>query len=175
MKILGQIWMLLKYIKQMKKLSAGLLMFRTKNGYPEFFLVHPGGPFFKNKDDRYWSIPKGEPEDDEPDNLVVAQREFKEETSIEPKGPYVELGAITQKNGKVVHAWAFEGDWPDGKPIVSNTIELDWPRNSGKRIVIPEVDRGEWFNYENAKIKLNERQAELIDRLVAVLESKKTS
>jgi predicted NUDIX family NTP pyrophosphohydrolase len=121
----------------MKKLSAGLLMYRTKNGFVEFFLVHPGGPFFKNKDDGYWSIPKGEPEDGEPDNLTVAIREFNEETSIDPVGPYTELGTITQKNGKVVHAWAFQGDWPDDKPIVCNTIDLEWPRNSGKIITIP--------------------------------------
>ncbi len=155
----------------MKKLSAGLLMYRKKNVEPEFFLVHPGGPYFKNKDDGYWSIPKGEPEDGEPDNLVVAIREFKEETSIEPKGPYQELGTITQKNGKVVHAWAFEGDWPDDNPIVCNTFDLEWPPRSGKFIHIPEVDKGEWFVGEVAKIKLNERQAELIDRLMKMIES----
>lgn len=147
-------------------------MYRTKNGFPEFFLVHPGGPFFKNKDLGFWSIPKGEPEDGEADYLAVAIREFKEETCIEPNEPYKELGTITQKNGKVVHAWAFEGDWPDDKPIVCNTFELEWPRFSGKYITIPEVDRGEWFDTEHAKIKLNERQAELIDRLIEILSKK---
>jgi predicted NUDIX family NTP pyrophosphohydrolase len=148
----------------MAKVSCGLLMYRIKNGHKEFFLVHPGGPFFKNKDDGVWSLPKGEPEKDEEDYLQVAQREFEEETSIKPYGPYKELGTVKQKSGKIIYAWAFEGDWPDDKPIKSNTFMLEWPPKSGKKIEIPEVDRGEWYEYEIALRKVYQAQQELIKK-----------
>jgi predicted NUDIX family NTP pyrophosphohydrolase len=146
----------------MAKVSCGLLMYRQKNGEPEFFLVHPGGPFFKNKDEGVWSLPKGEPEERENDYLQVAEREFEEETSIKPKGPYYALGSVKQKSGKTIYAWAFEGDWPDNKPIKSNTFMLEWPPNSGKKIEIPEVDRGGWFDFDTALKKVFEAQQELL-------------
>ena len=148
----------------MAKVSCGLLMYRIKNDRKEFFLVHPGGPFFKNKDEGVWSIPKGEPENGEEDYLKVAQREFEEETSIYPEGPYKDLGTVKQKSGKTIYAWAFEGDWPDGKPIESNTFMLEWPPKSGKQIEIPEVDRGEWYEYEMALKKVFQAQQELIKK-----------
>lgn len=146
-------------------------MYRQKNGEPEYFLVHPGGPFFKNKDNGVWSLPKGEPEEGEEDYLQVAQREFEEETSIKPDGPYRELGTVKQKSGKTIYAWAFEGDWPDEKPIVSNTFLLEWPPKSGKKISIPEVDRGGWFRLNDALNKVYEAQQPLLERCQDVIAS----
>src|SRR5512134_2209911 len=101
--------------------SAGLLMFRFRDGALQVFLAHPGGPLFRNKDDGHWTIPKGEP-DDEP-LMKAAIREFQEETGITPQGEFLELGAIRQKGGKIVHAWAFECDHDDSRPVCSNTFE----------------------------------------------------
>src|SRR5258706_13451832 len=108
------------------KISAGLLMYRIKNKKPEVFLAHPGGPFFKNKDEGHWTIPKGEVEEGE-DLLQTAVREFKEETGITPEGDFIPLGTITQKGGKIVHAWAFEGDQDSQQPHSSNFLEVDGP------------------------------------------------
>src|SRR5207248_2343107 len=114
----------------MSRVSAGLLMHRLHQGQPQVLLVHPGGPFFKSKDDGAWTIPKGEVEPDE-DLLATAMREFEEETDIKPAGPFTALAPVKQKAGKVVHAWAFAGDC-DPAAIVSNTFTLEWPPKSGQ-------------------------------------------
>lgn len=141
-------------------------MYRRRNGRLEFFLAHPGGPFSRLKDEGHWTIPKGEPDTDEA-LLEVAKREFKEETGIEPRGPYIELGSIRQKGGKLVFAWAFEGDC-DG-PVHSNTFKMEWPPKSGKQCDFPEVDRAEFFPLEEAQKKIKETQFPLLERLTAAL------
>jgi len=147
--------------------SAGLLLFRRSAGGVEVFLAHPGGPFWKNKDAGAWTIPKGLVEEGE-DALAAARREFEEETGIRPEGTFLPLGAIRQKAGKTVHAWAWEGD-ADPAAVTSNEVRAEWPRGSGKWLVFPEVDRCAWFPPETAREKLNPAQAELIDRLAATL------
>jgi len=151
----------------MQKQSAGILLYRITNKTLEVFLVHPGGPFFKNKDEGCWSIPKGEFLDDE-EALMAAKREFEEETGQPVDGAFIDLGSIRQKNNKTVYAWAVEGDINHEK-IVSNTCEIDWPPRSGKKITIPEIDRAAWFEPTIAKQKINPAQAELIDRLTTNL------
>lgn len=127
------------------------------------FLVHPGGPFWANKDEGAWTIPKGEYSADE-HSLDAAQREFREETSFTASGPFVDLGSIRQAGGKLVSAWAFEGDCnPDD--LVSNVCELEWPPRTGRRIKIPEVDRGRWFSLEEAMQFLRESQRPFLERL----------
>jgi predicted NUDIX family NTP pyrophosphohydrolase len=145
------------------KLSAGLLMFRRRQGL-ELLLVHPGGPFFRNKDEGAWSIPKGEVEEDaEP--LAEALREFAEETGVAaPRGELVFLGEIRQKGGKRVVAWAVEGDL-DPSSVKSNTLEMEWPPRSGRKQRFPEIDRAEFFPLELARRKVNPAQAELVERL----------
>ena len=147
-------------------ISAGLLMYRVRNGILEVFLAHPGGPFFKNKDKGYWSIPKGEI-DPEESALDAAIREFIEETGIMPEGDFIPLGTVRQKSGKIVHAWAFVGDWEERKPIVSNTFEIEWPPRSGKKQQFPEIDRTAFFSVTEALDKINEAQREFIRRLEA--------
>ena len=138
-------------------------MFRRRGGL-ELFLVHPGGPFFRNKDGGAWSIPKGEVEPSE-DPLTTARREFSEETGIDvPENGYVALGEVRQKGGKRVTAWAFEGDC-DPAAIKSNTFQIEWPPRSGQRQTFPEVDRAEFFSPDAARVKLNAAQAELVSRL----------
>src|SRR6478672_8278353 len=132
--------------------SAGILLFRKTSARPEFFLVHPGGPFWKNKDIGAWSIPKGEFEEGE-EPLKAAQREFEEETGVALNGIFIELQPVKQKSGKIVYAWACEGDI-DHTIIHSNTIKIEWPPRSGRKIEIPEVDRGGWFDYETASEKM---------------------
>jgi len=144
--------------------SAGLLMFR-RNPELQVLLAHPGGPFWKNKDEGAWTIPKGLLDGQEP--LEAAQREFQEETGFTAIGPFIDLGTITQKSGKVVHAWAFEGD-ADPALIKSNEIEIEYPPNTGRKLTIPEVDRCEWFSPEEAKKKINPAQRKLVDRLVTI-------
>ena len=151
----------------MQKQSAGILLYRTINNTLEVFLVHPGGPYFKNKDDGSWSIPKGEFLGDE-GALTAAKREFEEETGQHIDGKFIELGTIQQKNGKVVHAWAVEGDI-NHETIFSNTCEIEWPPRTGKKLTIPEIDRAAWFSPAAAKQKINLAQAELVDRLAAIL------
>ena len=150
----------------MPRLSAGLLMYRSKNGRIEVLLAHPGGPYFVKKDDGAWTIPKGEPDTDE-DLLVTAQREFEEETSIRPNGPFVPLKPIQQKGGKVVHAWAFQGDC-DPANIKSNTFTMEWPPKSGKQQEFPEIDRADWFDLTTARKKIKAGQEGLIEELVAL-------
>jgi predicted NUDIX family NTP pyrophosphohydrolase len=144
--------------------SAGILLYRRRQKKLEVFLVHPGGPFWKNKDLGAWSIPKGEFQDDE-DPLKAAIREFQEETGTLLKGNFIPLATIKQKSGKKVQAWSVEGDI-EASTIKSNFITIDWPPKSGKQINIPEVDRGEWFNVSTAREKINPAQALLIDELV---------
>ena len=149
------------------KQSAGILLYRNTNSILQVFLVHPGGPFFKNKDEGSWSIPKGEFLDDE-EALTAAKREFEEETGQTIDGNFISLGSIKQKSGKTVYAWAVEGDI-NHETIMSNTCEVEWPPRSGKKLTIPELDRAAWFRVDEAKRKINPAQAELIDRLVSKL------
>lgn len=132
-------------------------------------LVHPGGPFWARRDAGAWSIPKGEYAPDE-EPLAAARREFEEELgSAPPAGPVVDLGEVRQRGGKLVRAWALEGDL-DPERIVSNTLELEWPPRSGRLIEIPEVDRAEWFTLHDARTRINDAQAALLDRLADVVE-----
>jgi predicted NUDIX family NTP pyrophosphohydrolase len=150
----------------MPKQSAGILLYRKTVQGLQVFLVHPGGPFFKNKDDGSWSIPKGEYLPDE-DPLTAAKREFLEETGHEINGNFVALNPIKQKGGKIVQAWAVEGNI-DPENIRSNTFEIEWPPRSGKKQTFDEIDRGGWFEMAIAKIKINPAQAALIDELAAM-------
>lgn len=151
----------------MPRLSAGLLMYRIKDGGVEVLLAHPGGPFFRNKDERAWTIPKGEPDGDE-DLLLAAQREFEEETGIKPTGPFVPMKPIKQKGGKIVHAWAFEGDC-DPKAVRSNTFLMEWPPKSGRQAEFPEIDRAEFFDLKAATAKIKAGQEALLEELQTVL------
>jgi predicted NUDIX family NTP pyrophosphohydrolase len=148
-------------------ISAGLLLFRRTSGALELFLAHPGGPFWKNKDEGAWTIPKGLIDEGE-DPLSAACREFHEETGLEPTGPYLPLGSIRLKSGKTIHAWAFEGD-ADSASIRSNTMKIEFPPKSKKWITVPEVDRCGWFSPDEARRKLNPAQAELVQRLETAL------
>ncbi|HEX8275137.1 MAG TPA: NUDIX domain-containing protein [Longimicrobiaceae bacterium] len=148
--------------------SAGLLLFRRGAAGLELFLAHPGGPFWAGRDEGAWTLPKGLVEEGE-EPLDAARREFREETGIEPAEPFLPLGSIRQKAGKTVHAWAWEGD-ADPDAVRSNTMRTEWPRNSGRWITFPEVDRCAWLDPATARTKINAAQAELIDRLEALLE-----
>src|SRR5678816_644343 len=144
--------------------SAGILLFRQTSTGAEYFLVHPGGPFWKNKDIGAWSVPKGEfAEGEEP--LKAAQREFEEETGIAVKGKFIELKPVKQKSGKIVYTWACEGDI-DHTIIRSNTFPFEWPPKSGKFIEIPEVDKADWFTIDAAKQKILPSLSSLLDDLV---------
>jgi predicted NUDIX family NTP pyrophosphohydrolase len=151
------------------RVSAGLLMYRVREGDLQIFLAHPGGPLFQKKDEGYWTIPKGEPPAGEK-LQDAAVREFEEETGIKPRGPYVELGSITQKGGKVVHGWAFERDCDSSQPIRSNLFEMEWPPGSGRNQSFPEVDRAEFFSLPEGKKKLKDAQWPLVERLVSTLQ-----
>ncbi|WPV01299.1 NUDIX domain-containing protein [Mucilaginibacter sp. cycad4] len=150
----------------MPKQSAGILLYRKAPHGLQVFLVHPGGPFFKNKDEGSWSVPKGEYLPDE-DPLAAAKREFQEETGHEIAGNFIALSPIKQKGGKTVLAWAVEGSI-DQENIKSNTFEIEWPPRSGKKQTFDEIDRAEWFDIATAKIKINPAQAALIDELAAI-------
>jgi len=147
--------------------SAGLLLYRRAPAGLELFLAHPGGPFWQRRDAGAWTIPKGAVEAGET-LLAAACREFEEETGIAPVGPFLSLGSIRQKAGKLIHAWAWEGD-ADPASIRSIMMETEWPRGSGRRISFPEVDRCGWFEPAAARIRLNPAQAELVDRLESAL------
>jgi len=147
----------------MAKQSAGLLLYRVREGALEVFLVHPGGPFWAKKDLGAWSIPKGEIGGGE-DPLEAARREFEEETGFRPEGVFRELAPVRQKSGKVVHAWAVEGDC-DAAAIRSNTFPLEWPPRSGRWMDVPEVDRAGWFDLDTARAKILEGQRGLLEEL----------
>lgn len=148
-------------------ISAGMLLFRRGAAGLELFLAHPGGPFWKGRDAGAWTIPKGVLDEGE-EPLAAARREFIEETGIIPIEPFIELGSIRQKAGKIVHAWAWEGD-ADPAAVVSNSMSSEWPRGSGRWVTYPEVDRCAWFDPATARHKMNAAQAELVDRLVSAL------
>ena len=152
----------------MSKTSAGLLIYRRRGGALEVFLVHPGGPFWANKDAAAWSIPKGEFDPAE-HPLAAARREFEEETGLKMAGEFTPLAPIRQAGGKVVHAFALEGDC-DPAAIQSNTFEIEWPPRSGRRQTFPEVDRAAWFPLDVARGKIHKGQAGLLDQLRAMLE-----
>jgi predicted NUDIX family NTP pyrophosphohydrolase len=148
-------------------------MYRTRNSEAEVFLIHPGGPYFANKDKGVWGIPKGEYDPNE-EPLVAAVREFSEETGFTADPPYIPLGQIRQRNRKLVTAWAFAGDC-DPADLLSNTCEIDWPPRSGRKLVIPEVDAGRWFTLGKAREYMRSDQHELLDRLAAELDEIATS
>lgn len=145
--------------------SAGILLYRrAPHGALEVLLVHPGGPFWARKDEGAWSIPKGGYEPGE-EALAAARREFEEELgTAAPNASPLDLGEVRQRAGKVVQAFALEGDL-DAASITSNTCLIEWPPRSGRQLEIPEVDRAEWFGVEEARDKINPAQAELLDRL----------
>jgi predicted NUDIX family NTP pyrophosphohydrolase len=139
-------------------------MYRRRDGALEVLLVHPGGPFFAKRDLGAWSIPKGEPSDDEAP-LAAARREVEEETGLRAEGPFVELGVVRQRGGKEVHAWAAAGDL-DPATLRSNEFELEWPPHSGRRQRFPEIDRAAWFALDEARRRILPAQAPLLERLV---------
>jgi predicted NUDIX family NTP pyrophosphohydrolase len=148
----------------MAKFAAGLLMHRRRGPTLEVFLVHPGGPFWVNKDLGSWGIPKGEYTDEE-NPFDAAKREFQEETGFTPDGDFVALGALKQPSGKTVIVWAVEGDC-DPSDLKSNTCMIEWPPRSGQEMEIPEVDRGAWFNIDDARTRILKGQAPFLDRLL---------
>jgi predicted NUDIX family NTP pyrophosphohydrolase len=152
----------------MPRVSAGLLMYRRREGRLEVFLVHPGGPFFAKKDLGAWGIPKGEYKKDE-EPQAAARREFVEETGFSAEGPFIDLSNVKQAGGKIVTAWAFEGDC-DPADLVSNTCEIEWPPKSGKLLEIPEVDRGHWFSIAEAREHIKKTQEPFLDRLCEALD-----
>jgi predicted NUDIX family NTP pyrophosphohydrolase len=149
------------------KTSAGLLMYRRTDDVLQVLLAHPGGPFWRNKDDGAWTLPKGEYEAPE-EALAAARREFAEETGFEAAGPFLPLGEVKQKSGKRVAAWAFRGDCEPGA-LCSNSFEMEWPPKSGKRQNFPEIDRLQWFTIVEARDKILPAQRELLGRLEAAL------
>jgi predicted NUDIX family NTP pyrophosphohydrolase len=150
--------------------SAGLLMFRKSPKGLEVLLAHPGGPYFRNKDEGAWTIPKGEAAKGE-DLLTRARTEFEEELGIAAPAVtnWIELGSVKQKGGKIVHAWAFEGDCPRNFVAVSNTFDLEWPPRSGRTQQFPEIDHAEFFSVDEAKRKVKDAQIPFLDRLVEAL------
>ena len=157
---------MIKFIEMPKK-SAGILLYRIQNDLPEVFLVHPGGPFWAKKDVGAWTIPKGEFDEDEKP-LNAAQREFEEETGMKISGMFIELKPVKQKSGKIIHAWAIEGNI-DPAEIKSNEFEIEWPPKSGKKKRFQEIDRAEWFNIDKAQKKINEGQLPLLKELESKL------
>jgi predicted NUDIX family NTP pyrophosphohydrolase len=151
----------------MPKRSAGILMYRQHGAEPEVLLVHPGGPFWKNKDLGAWSIPKGEYSDPE-DPLAVAKREFEEETGARPLGRFLPLGELVQPGRKIVTAFALEGEF-DPAALQSNTFELEWPPRSGRTASFPEVDRAQWFSPADARRKILKGQSEFVTRLLKAI------
>lgn len=157
-----------------RRVSAGILLFRHRGDGLEVLLAHPGGPYFVNRNLGHWTIPKGEP-GDEDDLFLVAAREFHEETGYPLAAvgsttavPAMPLGTVTQASGKVIHAWAVEGDL-DPAGSTSNTFEMNWPPGSSQREVFPEIDRVAWFPVVEARRRANRSQAAFIERLTAAL------
>jgi predicted NUDIX family NTP pyrophosphohydrolase len=151
----------------MPKRSAGLLMYRWKQDGIEVFLVHPGGPYWATKDQGAWTIPKGEYDEDE-EPFAAAQREFFEETGFTADGEFLSLGEVRQRSGKIVTAWAFLGDC-DPTQLRSNTCEVEWPPKSGKKLRIPEIDRGRWFAMSDARRYIRAELDELLLRLTVAI------
>ena len=153
------------------RVSAGIMLYRRKEGRWEVFLAHPGGPLFATKNDGHWTIPKGEVDAGE-DLLTTAQREFKEEigVALKPGATFLPLGSIQQKGGKIVHAWAVEQEWDDTQPIRSNEFTMEWPPGSGRTQSFPEVDRAQFFPLDEARRKLKDRQVPLLDRLLELVQ-----
>ena len=149
----------------MPKISAGLLMFRRRADGLQVLLVHPGGPLWAKRDDGYWTIPKGEIDPGE-ELLTAAKREFEEETGGKASGPFIPLSPVTQKSGKIVHAWAVEGDM-DTTLLKSNDFSMEWPKKSGKWKQFPEIDRGEFFDLPAARRKIKAAQAPFLDELIS--------
>ena len=145
-------------------------MYRMKEGKPEVLLVHPGGPFWAKKDDGVWGVPKGEADNGEDGEqlLDVAKREFEEETGFQTSEPFVLLGIVKRKDGKAVHTWAFEGDCDPSK-LKSNTIFIDWPPRSGKKLEIPEVDKAAFFNLPEAKTKIYPYQLGILEAFEKII------
>ena len=152
----------------MATVSAGIILYRRSDSGTEVFLVHPGGPFWANKDEAGWSIPKGEVNPGE-DFKAAARREFGEEVGTVPPGNLIPLGQFKQ-SAKIIAAFALEGHF-DPAALVSNSIEIDWPPRSGKRLTIPEIDRAAWFSIAEARIKLHLGQRPIIDALVKLVET----
>ncbi len=151
--------------------SAGILLHRVRERTVEVLLVHPGGPLFASRDLGAWSVPKGEYGAGE-DPLAAARREFAEELgSAPPDSPFIDIGEVRLKSGKLVRAWAAAGDL-DVSTVVSNTCELQWPPRSGRMIVIPEIDRAQWFTLAEARRRINAGQVALLDRLAAALQGR---
>ncbi|HEY5769203.1 MAG TPA: NUDIX domain-containing protein [Terrimicrobium sp.] len=146
------------------KQSAGVLMYKRRAGGLEVLLVHPGGPFWKKRDEGAWSIPKGEAEEGE-DFLTAAVREFREEIGLAVKGNLVDLGWVKQKGGKIVYAWAIESGPDQTISLTSNLFEMEWPPHSGKTRPFPEIDRAEFFSLAEAEKKINESQRVFLGRL----------
>lgn len=151
----------------MPRKSAGILLYQILNNQLQVFIVHPGGPYFLNKDSGVWSIPKGELNDDE-EPLTAAKREFEEETGQPVNGEFIPLEPIKQKGGKIVQAWAVNGNI-DPEMIVSNTFKMEYPYKSGKWIEVPEIDKAGWFDLETAKVKMNAAQVALVEELYYML------
>ena len=149
------------------KRSAGIILYRVRDGDLEVFLVHPGGPYWSNKDDGAWSIPKGEFEEGD-DPLAAARREFREETSFEVSGQFRALSPLKQPSGKLIHAWALEGDI-DAARVASNTFSMEWPPHSGKQRDFPEVDKAAWFSLATAQKKLVPGQRGFLDQLQQIM------
>lgn len=149
----------------MSRISAGILLYRTRDRIPEILLVHPGGPYWKNKDAGAWSIPKGEAGDPASESLLeTAKREFLEETGISVSGNFLPLSPVKQKSGKIVYAWALEGDL-DPAVVRSNLFQQEWPPRSGRIAFFPEVDRAAWFSPDEAREKILPGQVLLLDEL----------
>jgi predicted NUDIX family NTP pyrophosphohydrolase len=151
---------------KMPRVSAGLLTFKRVDGELQVFLVHPGGPFWRNKDFGSWSIPKGEVRDDE-DALCCARREFAEETGQKAIGDFISLGEVRQAGGKIVKGWAVEGDCSD--QVQSNKFSMEWPPHSGRRQEFAEVDKAAWFSLRDARRRMNRAQTVFLDRLAGKL------
>lgn len=153
----------------MGKITAGILLYRYLNGVPEFFLVHPGGPFWSRKDVGAWSVPKGELNENE-DALPGAKREFEEETSIKVDGEFIALKEVKGSNGKTIRIFALQRDL-DPALVKSNLFSMEWPARSGKFREFPEVDRGNWFSFDEAAVKINKHQLPVLQELNARIDS----